>query len=41
MKNIVGENYIKEIWIRREKEKRIMKARVKNNWVTFIAKTNQ
>ena len=41
MKNIIDENYIKELWINRKKKKEIMKARVKNNWVTFIAKTNQ
>tara|TARA_B100000963_G_scaffold351445_1_gene363035 strand:+ start:253 stop:942 length:690 start_codon:yes stop_codon:yes gene_type:complete len=41
MKNIVDENYIKELWIRRQKKKEIIKARVKNNWVTFIARTNQ
>ena len=41
MKNIIDENYIKELWISRKKKKEIMKARVKNNWVTFIAKTNQ
>ena len=41
MKNIVSEDYVKELWIRRQEKRGIMKARVKNNWVTFIAKTNE
>jgi len=41
MKNIVDENYVKELWIQRGKKRKIIKARVKNNWVSFIAKTNQ
>jgi len=41
MKNIVDEDYVKEFWIKRQKKKEIIKARVKNNWVTFVARTNQ
>ncbi len=41
MKNIIDENYIKELWVKRKKKREIIKARVKNNWVTFIARTNQ
>ena len=41
MKNIIDENYIKELWINRKGKREIMKARVKNNWVTFVARTNQ
>ena len=41
MKNIIDENYIKELWVKRNEKREIIKARVKNNWVTFIAKTNQ
>ena len=41
MKNIINENYIKELWVKRKEKREIIKARVKNNWVTFIAKTNQ
>ena len=41
MKNIVDENYIKELWIKRKEKREIIKARVKTNWVTFIARTNQ
>ena len=41
MKNIIDENYIKELWVKRKEKREIIKARVKNNWVTFIAKTNQ
>ena len=41
MENIVDKNYVKELWVRRQKNRKIMKARVKNNWVTFIAKANQ
>ena len=41
MRNIVNKNYVKELWVRRQKKRKIMKARVKNNWVTFIAKANQ
>jgi len=41
MKNIVDEDYVKELWINRKENGKIMKARVKNNWVTFIAKTNE
>ena len=41
MKNIIDENYIKELWVKRKENREIIKARVKNNWVTFIAKTNQ
>ena len=41
MKNIIDENYIKELWVKRREKREIIKARVKNNWVTFVAKTNQ
>ena len=41
MKNIINENYIKELWVKRQGKREIIKARVKNNWVTFIARTNQ
>ena len=41
MKNIIDENYIKELWVKRKEKREIIKARVKNNWVTFIARTNQ
>ena len=41
MKNIIDENYIKELWVKRKEKRKIIKARVKNNWVTFIARTNQ
>ena len=41
MKNIIDENYIKELWVKRKEKREIIKARIKNNWVTFIAKTNQ
>ena len=41
MRNIVNKNYVKELWVSRQKKRKIMKARVKNNWVTFIAKTNE
>ena len=41
MRNIVNEDYVKELWIKRQENREIMKARVKNNWVTFIAKTNE
>ena len=41
MKNIVNENYIKELWIKRREKREIIKASVKTNWVTFIARTNQ
>ena len=37
----IDENYIKEIWVKRKEKREIIKARVKNNWVTFIARTNQ
>ena len=41
MKNIIDENYIKELWVKRKEKREIIKARIKNNWITFIAKTNQ
>ena len=41
MKNIINENYIKELWVKRREKREIIKARFKNNWVTFVAKTNQ
>tara|TARA_B100001027_G_scaffold8856_1_gene5569 strand:+ start:115 stop:804 length:690 start_codon:yes stop_codon:yes gene_type:complete len=41
MKNIIDENYVKELWIKRGKNRQVLKARVKNNWITFIARTNQ
>ena len=41
MKNIVDEDYIKELWIKRKEKREIIKASVKTNWVTFIAKTSQ
>ena len=41
MKNIIDENYIKELWIKRKEKREIIKARVKTNWVTFIARTNE
>ena len=41
MENIIDEDYVKEIWIKRGKKKEIIKASVKNNWVTFIVRPNQ
>ena len=41
MENILDENYVKEIWVTRGREKKIVKASVKNNWISLIAKTNQ
>ena len=41
MENILDENNVKEIWVTRGKERKIVKASVKNNWITLIAKTNQ
>ena len=40
MNSVIDENYIKEFWVKRGTEKKIMKARVKNNWVTFIARND-
>ena len=41
MKNIIDENYIKELWVKRKEKREIIKAHVKNNWVTFTARTSQ
>ena len=41
MKNILDETYVKEIWVKRAQKKEIVKASVKNNWLTFIARNNQ
>ena len=41
MDNIIDENYVKEIWVMRGKKRKVIKTRVTNNWVTFIARTNQ
>ena len=41
MDNIIDENYVKEIWVMRGKKRKVIKARVTNNWLTFIARTNQ
>ena len=41
MKNIIDKNYVKELWIKRREKREIIKARVKTNWVTFTARTNQ
>ena len=40
MKNILDETYVKEIWVKRSQKKKIVKASVKNNWLTFIARNN-
>mgnify|MGYP001302036933 CR=1 FL=1 len=40
MKNIVDEKYIKELWVKRKENKEIIKASVKNNWITLVAKVN-
>ena len=41
MKNIIDENYVKELWVKRKEKREVIKARLKNNWVSFIARTNQ
>ncbi len=41
MNNIVNENYVKEIWVIRGEKRKVIKARITNNWVTFIARINQ
>ena len=41
MRNIVNKDYVKELWIKRQEDRKILQARVKNNWVTFIAKANE
>ena len=41
MRNIVNKDYVKELWIKRQENRKILQARVKNNWITFIAKTNE
>ncbi len=41
MDNIFDENYVREIWVRRGKKRKVIKASVTNNWVTFIARTNR
>ena len=38
MDNIDNENYIRELWVKRGKEKKIIQASLKNQWLTFIAK---
>ena len=40
MKNIIDENYIRELWVKRKENREIIKARVKNNWITLIAIAN-
>ena len=38
MDNIHNKNYIREFWVRRGKEKEIVQASFKNEWLTLIAK---
>ena len=38
MDNIHNENYIREFWVKRGKEKKIVKASFKNEWLTLIAR---
>ena len=38
MNNIHNENYIREFWVKRGKEKEIVQASFKNEWLTLIAK---
>ena len=38
MDNIHNENYIREFWVKRGKEKKIVQASFKNEWLTLIAK---
>lgn len=38
MDNIHNENYIREFWVKRGKEKKIIQASFKNEWLTLIAK---
>ena len=38
MDNIHKENYIREFWVKRGKEKEIVQASFKNEWLTLIAK---
>ena len=40
MKNIIDNNYVKELWVKRGKNRKVIKAQIKNNWVTFIARAN-
>ena len=41
MESIIDQSYVKELWIKRGKKKKIIKASLKNNWITFIARANQ
>ena len=38
MDNIHNENYVREFWVKRGKEKKIVKASFKNEWLTLIAR---
>ena len=38
MDNIHNENYVREFWVKRGKEKKIIQASFKNEWLTLIAK---
>ena len=38
MDNIHNENYIREFWVKRGREKKIVQASFKNEWLTLIAK---
>ena len=40
MDNIHNENYVREFWVKRGKEKKIIQASFKNEWLTLIAKND-
>ena len=40
MDNIHNANYVREFWVKRGKEKKIIQATFKNEWLTLIARNN-
>ena len=41
MTNLLNDDYIKEIWVKRGNNRKIVQASFKNDWMSFIAKANQ
>ena len=41
MTNLLNDDYIKEIWVKRGNNRKIVQASFKNEWISFIAKANQ
>ena len=41
MNSVIDENYIKEFWVKRGTEKKIIQVSFRNQWLVLVARTDQ